>query len=319
MPPHRQPLVSVVVRTHAGRRNLLLEALQSIETQEYRPIEVIVVEDGSQEARTALEQFQKRTSLAVRYHSLPKCGRCRAGNAGLEMAGGEFLNFLDDDDQFLPNHVRLLVARLRDRPDICAAYARSLEVPIRIRSLDPLVYTAGRGRPFGRGPFSRARLWCGNFLPIQCVMFRRELFLTHGGFDPEFEQLEDWNLWVRYFARGNVDFVDEVSSLFRVPGSRIARWRRKKTHQRYLPLALRKHQEILVTASIGEIVDLAKQYHQVRRFDSRLMFFVSDWLASGAIRRTIARSAARSCSALLAIAAGALRRIRLPQRRAAQE
>ena len=58
-------------------------------------------------------------------------------------------------------------------------------------------------------------------------MFRRELFLRHGGFDVELERLEDWDLWTRYFAAGSAEFVPATTSFFRIPASAAERWRRK--------------------------------------------------------------------------------------------
>ena len=157
------PLVSVIVRTHGQRRHLLRECLQSIAAQEYRKIEIVVVEDGSANSAACVEQFRTTTDLAVQFHSIAKGGRCRAGNKGLESSTGSLLNFLDDDDQFYPNHVGVLAAKLCSRPDLAAAYTLSLEVPMSLQSLDPLVYTVQPGQPFRGGPFSLGRLCCRTF------------------------------------------------------------------------------------------------------------------------------------------------------------
>jgi glycosyltransferase involved in cell wall biosynthesis len=245
------PLVSIIVRTCAGRQQLLHECLRSIAAQDYRKIEIVVVEDGSAKSRNLVERFRGTTDLAVQYHGIAKVGRCRAGNQGLESASGCLLNFLDDDDQFFPNHVGVLATRLRNRPDLAAAYALSLAVRTSIRSLDPLVYRAQPGRPFQGGPFSLARLVNGNFLPIQSVMFRRELFLRHGGFDVELEQLEDWNLWTRYFATGRAEFVNETTSFFRVPASAVQRWRRKAVLESWRGRVIEKQREALAAAGVA--------------------------------------------------------------------
>ena len=237
------PLVSVIVRTYGQRRHLLRECLQSIAAQDYRKIEIVVVEDGSSQSAECVQQFRDATDLAVQYHSIAKGGRCRAGNKGLESASGSLLNFLDDDDQFYPHHVGLLATKLGSRPDLAAAYALSLKVPMSIQSYDPLVYTLEPGYPFRGGPFSLGRLCYQNFLPIQSVMFRRELFLRHGGFDVELERLEDWNLWIRYFTTGDAEFIDEVTSSFRVPVALREHLQRSATLDRYYRLALQKQRE----------------------------------------------------------------------------
>jgi glycosyltransferase involved in cell wall biosynthesis len=243
-------LVSIIVRTYAGRSNLLMECLRSIDAQQYRKIEIVVVEDGSTESQQCVEQFRDTTDLAVQYHSIPKAGRCVAGNKGLEVATGSLVNFLDDDDQFYPNHVGVLEAKLRNRPDLVAAYSQAIEVPTEIQSLDPLVYTQQPGNRFRGGAFSLARLWCMNFLPIQSVMFRRELFQEHGGFDLELDRLEDWNLWIRYFSSGNAEFVNEVTSFFRVPISSREQLQRNAELDGYYAVALQKQRQMFNRLSI---------------------------------------------------------------------
>jgi glycosyltransferase involved in cell wall biosynthesis len=250
----KMPLVSVIVRTCPWRRHLLMRCLKSINAQEYRKIEIVVVEDGSGETRLDVDHFRASTDLAVQYQSIPKGGRCRAGNRGLESANGALLNFLDDDDEFYPNHVSSLVEVLCKRPDLVAAYSRALEVPASIRSFDPLIVIDHPGRPFREQAFSFAQLCYRNFLPIQSVMFRHELFRQFGGFDVQLDQLEDWNLWTRYFSAGEPDFVDKVTSFFRVPASSTEQLRRNSAIDRYFPVALQKQRQLLAEIGRGDIV-----------------------------------------------------------------
>ena len=279
------PLVSVIVRTYGQRRHLLRECLQSIAAQDYRKIEIVVVEDGSSQSAECVQQFRDATDLAVQYHSIAKGGRCRAGNKGLESASGSLLNFLDDDDQFYPHHVGLLATKLGSRPDLAAAYALSLKVPMSIQSYDPLVYTLEPGYPFRGGPFSLGRLCYQNFLPIQSVMFRRELFLRHGGFDVELERLEDWNLWIRYFTTGDAEFIDEVTSSFRVPVRAREHLQRSATLDRYYRLALQKQREALAHMSVAQIGAVEREMQHFSLLRIPLPSGVRRWIEDSYFRR----------------------------------
>ena len=280
-------LVSIIVRTCAGRGRLLMECLRSIDAQDYRKIEIVVVEDGSAEAKACVERFLANTDLAIQYHSIDKAGRCRAGNKGLESASGSLMNFLDDDDQFYPNHVGLLEAKLRSRPDLVAAYSQALEVPISFQSLDPLVYTEQPGIPFRGGAFSLGRLWCQNFLPIQSVMFRRELFLRHGGFDLELDRLEDWNLWIRYFSTGNAEFIDKVTSFFRVPISSRDQLQRNAEIDSYYPLAVQKQREVFDQMPDGRREALAREIDNFRLTQISIPSGVRQWINGNPFYRSI--------------------------------
>ncbi|MBC7203621.1 MAG: hypothetical protein H5U29_08890 [Pusillimonas sp.] len=70
-----------------------------------------------------------------------------------------------------------------------------------------------------------------NFIPIQSILFKRELFELRGGFDRKLEQLEDWNLWLRYGLGSNFLFIPKTTSLFRSPAKLRTRISRVKALQ----------------------------------------------------------------------------------------
>ena len=117
------PLVSVIVRTMAGRRSRLLEAVASVAQQTYRRVELVLVEDGSDTARALVDAWSLSGDFAgVRYQALAKSGRCVAGNAGLALATGSLMCFLDDDDLFYADHLETLVEAIQHQPDVGAVY-----------------------------------------------------------------------------------------------------------------------------------------------------------------------------------------------------
>ena len=60
-------------------------------------------------------------------------------------------------------------------------------------------------------------------MPIQTVMFEKALFEQYGGFRENLDALEDWDLWLRYAAHEDFEYVGEVTSLYRVPLFRFKR------------------------------------------------------------------------------------------------
>lgn len=240
-----RPLVSVVVRTHGARQEFLREALDSIFSQTYRPIQVIVVEDGGDNAKDVIAALQVPQGIVVDYHPLPKRGRCYAGNKGLEAAHGVLFGFLDDDDRFLPNHIESLVRCLNENPAAVGAYSASYEVPTAVRSLSPLEYAEGERRVIGNVAFSLRGLWNYNYIAIQSFLLRRELFERHGGFCEDLDCLEDWDMWLRYSAEGDFAYVDSVTSEFRMPWDDSVLAQRREQHGEYLPTLRRRQRELL--------------------------------------------------------------------------
>jgi glycosyltransferase involved in cell wall biosynthesis len=121
------PLISCIVPVFNGER-YLREALDSILSQTYRPLEILVVDDGSTDGTAALV-----AGYGDRVRSLfqPNAGQAAARNLGLSEARGEFVAFLDQDDLWHPEKLDRQLARFAVRPDLdlCVTHARNFWSP----------------------------------------------------------------------------------------------------------------------------------------------------------------------------------------------
>lgn len=182
-----QPLVTVYMPT-CNRESLLSRALASIEAQTYSNIEVIVVNDGSSDNTLAvLEEFKHRLNLRVisNSHSL---GACASRNKAIMAASGEFITGLDDDDEFLPEHIATLVAHYSPNLSfVCSSLvevkqdfsiARTLDCGV--ISLDDLLYYNKVGNQ---------------------VFCKREHLQAIGGFDENLPAFQDHDCWLRLCER----------------------------------------------------------------------------------------------------------------------
>lgn len=253
-----RPLVSIITRTYGERREFLKMAVESVIRQTYRPIQLVVVEDGTSNSRDFVEGLDLPADIKVDYHALPKKGRCFAGNTGLELAQGELIGFLDDDDVLLPDHVQRLVEHLRAHPNAGGAYSSSLEVPTEVVSLNPLRYSEGSKAVFGRAAFSLAALWNYNYIAIQSLLFKKDLYLEHGGLAEELDCLEDWDLWLRFTSKTDFVFLDAVTSEFRMPRNQAILEERRAEHLRYLPVLRNRQNELLRKFERTEFYDRLK-------------------------------------------------------------
>ena len=111
--PYKQPLISVIIPAY-NAEIYLAEALQSIVNQDYNPIEIIVVDDGSTD-RTAKVAADFHTSIKYAYQE--NSGPPAARNLGLDISKGELIAFLDSDDLWTENKLELQLRRLRDSPN----------------------------------------------------------------------------------------------------------------------------------------------------------------------------------------------------------
>ena len=111
-----------------------------------------------------------------------------------------------------------------------------------------------------RQPFNRLTLWHHNFLPIQTVLFHRDLYARYGGFAEDMDQLEDWNLWTRYTLEDDFVLVEKTTSKYRVPaGARDAAGRQERLDRAYQD-AVNRQREFRVTLSPRQISQMAEDY-----------------------------------------------------------
>lgn len=187
------PLVSIVIPTR-NRPHLLRLALASIATQHAFPVdtvETVVVNDGGTDV-TAELRAAAAAGLRVQPLTLPKrCGLPTARNAGIDVARGKYLAFLDDDDVFLPHHLRTALDTL-DGGGADAVYTTCLISTSRVDPTGPVPEAAlANGYPFDLDLLSVA-----NYIPVHSAVLRRPAF-SEARFDRELTALEDWDFWLR--------------------------------------------------------------------------------------------------------------------------
>lgn len=237
--PEKFPLVSILIRT-CQRPNVLRETLLSLRNQTYPNIEIIIVEDGIAFSKNMIET--EFSDLNINYQpTIQKVGRCEAGNLAMKLARGKYFNFLDDDDVMFADHVEVLVNTLEKNPGFKAAYSFAFETPIKIFSENPYKYQELYHNLIYRQSFNRLILLHHNYFPIQTVMFSRSFYDKFGGFDPELEVLEDWDLWLRYALHEEFIMVEKVTSMYRVPSDANTSVARQQKLDIYLKKVREKH------------------------------------------------------------------------------
>lgn len=216
-PAGNQPKVSIITRTFGPKTGILREVLAAVLNQSYFNIEHIIVEDRTDFARELVENVAEAYGCNLRYIKSNGKGRSEAGNCGLANANGELILFLDNDDLLFCDHVELLVRTMNTSSDLAAAYALSWDVQTAFDDEGGYREICHSLHLDHRQVFERERLKTTNFIPIQCVLFRRELYDEEGGFHVQIDHLEDWNLWDRYANYGMFVMVPKLTSIYRTP------------------------------------------------------------------------------------------------------
>lgn len=162
------PLLSCIVPVFNGER-YLAEALDSIIAQDYRPMEIIVVDDGSTDGTA---EVAARYGDAVTYLSQPNAGPAAARNTGIKAAKGEFIAFLDADDLWVTDKLERQFARFEARPElgVCVAHSQNFWVP-ELKEEEQRLRAEGAGEPQPG--------------VLQSMLIRRGVFDTVGLLNPD--------------------------------------------------------------------------------------------------------------------------------------
>jgi hypothetical protein len=117
-------LVSTIIPVY-NRPRALTEAVSTVLAQSYRPIEVIIVDDGSTDGTAAVADDIGRRHREVRVLHQSNAGPGPARESGRRIARGEFIQYLDSDDLLLPRKFELQVSGLNGSPDCGASYGKT--------------------------------------------------------------------------------------------------------------------------------------------------------------------------------------------------
>ncbi len=183
--------VSVIIPCYK-QAHLLPQAIDSVLAQAFEELEIIVVNDGSPDNTAAVAA---RYGNRIRYIEQSNQGLSAARNAGLRLATGEFVHFLDSDDFVRPRFYEKLSSLLGERTDVVAAYSG-------FQWMDPASQFVGEQPPVAEEADWFHRLLQGNPWPCHSLLVRASALAAAGPFDPKLKSCEDWDLWLRLAAVG---------------------------------------------------------------------------------------------------------------------
>lgn len=182
------PKLSVVVRTR-DRPALLRDALDSLARGTYRPVQVVLVNDGG-----APPEVPEGFPLELTRVDLPESrGRAAAAQAGVDAATGDYVAFLDDDDLAAPEHLATLAGAV----EATGSRVVYSDACVAVYELTADGWTCRERRlPYSRD-FDADLLLLDNYIPFNTLLIERGLFAEAGGFDPELPFFEDWDFLIR--------------------------------------------------------------------------------------------------------------------------
>lgn len=198
---HGGPLVSVVIP--CGRTTWLEEAVRSVLYQTMGDLEVVIVDDGVPGGLEVLLRMDDR----IRTVANAGRGAAMARNIGNATARGSYLAYLDDDDRWMPHKLEVQLARLEAAPEAAMCHAQ-----FEIIDADGTVVGPGWS-----GDFTLRSVASGSGGVLQSsTLWRRELLVALGGYDPGAWLCEDADLFMRAVEFFEVVFCPDVLVQYRM-------------------------------------------------------------------------------------------------------
>lgn len=198
-------MVSVIITTYKRTPEIVQRAAQSVLKQTYKNLELIIVDDSpsTYEFRDAVKKmvFSLGDKVCYIQHE-NNMGACAARNTGLSCAKGEYVAFLDDDDEWLPEKIEKQVEIVEKDGDVALVYCGRYSY-----------YTKENNEVLQNTEFHRGmvfdKLILENFIgSTSFPLLRKSCIDKLGGFDVEMKASQDYELWLRIAKEYKVDYVE---------------------------------------------------------------------------------------------------------------
>lgn len=197
----KKPLVSIVTPS-LNQGEFIEETIQSVLSQDYKPIEYLIVDGGStDDTLQILERYRDR----VPFVSEPPRGKAQAIQKGFSLTSGDIVAWINSDDTYKPGAVSTAVDALTNSPHCIGVYG----------GIDLIDRAGAQLHTWPSDEFSRFRIARLSYIPQQSCFIRRSAIEEFGGPDMSFEIAVDYELWLRLTAR---------EPMVRIPHA-LASWR----------------------------------------------------------------------------------------------
>lgn len=207
-------LFSIIIPAYNAEK-FIIRSVESVLKQKFEDFEIIAVDDGSKDRTLELLKSINDERLVV--ISQANKGVSVARNTGISNASGEFICFLDADDEYLSNHLEHLNGLIIEKPSkkffatgFCISLRRDSNDIIMPDTTGAVSYYEDAVREIIRRP---KMIWTA------CICIKREMFEKYGMFEPGVKLGEDTDMWKRVYVHSGIVYSDTVTAQYNRDGS----------------------------------------------------------------------------------------------------
>ncbi len=182
-------LVSVIIPCYKDSKTLC-RAINSVVAQSYKPIEIIVINDCSPETEI-IEKYLQNYPRIKYFYSKKNLGLAASRNKGIQLAKGEIVAFLDADDEYHPDKIKIQLEYLEENTVVTCEVLNILP----------------NGKSYSKSRSDRLivqprEIMFSNKLNGAGLLCQKKLILSMGGYNPNLKSCEDYDLWFRLLLSG---------------------------------------------------------------------------------------------------------------------
>ncbi|GEN51437.1 glycosyltransferase family 2 protein [Alkalibacterium pelagium] len=246
-------MISVVIPTH-NRSELLTRAVESALNQTHKDIEIIVVSDGSTDnTEEVMKAYQQRENNIKFISVFPGKGANNARNEGIRASEGEYIAFLDDDDEWAPHKLESQLSVFNSDSSIGMVYTGINVIYVK----EDLTYYSLSGKG---GDLSKDILLKNVIGATPSVMIKKEILDQSGFFDVDMPAKQDYDLWIRVCQLTNVGYVDEpLVNYYNYSGEKQISLSTEK-HERAIEMIDKKYSSLFKTLTPEEVKQQRSNY-----------------------------------------------------------
>lgn len=193
------PFFSVVIPTY-NRRNLLFRAFESVLSQTYKNFEVLIIDDGSTD--DTAEFVRPLLCQNVRYFYQENRGISSARNSGIRNSLGDWIAFLDSDDEWAAHKLALQAEFILKNKNIKIVHSNEIWIRNSKRVNQKNTYKKSGGNIF-------KDCLCLCLIGPSTVVIKKELLEEYNNFDERFKVCEDYHLWLKITNHYEIGFLTE--------------------------------------------------------------------------------------------------------------
>lgn len=247
-------MISVVIPTH-NRSTLLSRALESVLNQTFKDVEIIIVSDGSTDNTDEIVgDYQKKHGNIKFIEINPGKGANNARNKGIEASKGDYIAFLDDDDEWEPEKLEYQMNVFNSDDSVGLVYTGIKVIYVK----EDITYYSMSGY---KGDLSKEILLKNVIGATPSVMVRKAVLEKSGYFDYDMPAKQDYDLWIRICQISKVGFVDKpLVNYYNYSGEKQISLSTEK-HEKAIEIIDSKYQDLFNRLSDSEVKTQRSNYN----------------------------------------------------------